>query len=210
MHIQAIIHHFGYFGVFFIIFIEAIGFPFPAETTLTLSGIEWSKGVFHLTPLWVAGCLGNIVGSAIAYFIGKYLGRPIILFFGKYIGITAPRLDAANERFQRYELVIVFVGKFIAGVRILIPYLAGINRMRPIIFFPLNIIAAVIWAGTFIIAGRYIGMLVEHIWPFLKAHLVISILLCLLVIALFVCFQVWERRHQKRSQKKFENPPETK
>ncbi|GMA58544.1 hypothetical protein GCM10025858_30470 [Alicyclobacillus sacchari] len=90
MHFQEIIHHYGYFGVFLIILVEAIGFPFPAETTLTLSGIEWSKGVFHLVPVWLAGCLGNLIGSAIAYMIGWYLGRPIVLYFGKFIGITPP------------------------------------------------------------------------------------------------------------------------
>lgn len=142
--------------------------------------------------------------------IGRYLGRPIVLYFGKYIGITGPRLDSANARFQKYESAVVVIGKFIAGIRILIPYLAGINRMRPILFFPLNILAAVVWAGTFLIAGRYIGKLFVHVWPFLKGHIVLSILLCLLLIALFVAFRIWEHRHQKRAEGDFKSPPENK
>ncbi|KRW92562.1 hypothetical protein SD51_03580 [Alicyclobacillus tengchongensis] len=200
MHFQEIIHQYGYFGVFLIILVEAIGFPFPAETTLTLSGIEWSKGVFHLVPLWLAGCLGNLIGSAIAYLIGWYLGRPIVLFFGKFIGITPAKLDAANERFQRYELWVVFIAKFIAGVRILIPYLAGINRMKPWLFFVFNTIAAIVWSGLFIIAGRYIGEFVTKYWPFFKHHIVLLIVVVILLIALFVWFRIWEHRRSKGSK----------
>ena len=61
MHIdiQQLLHHYGYFGVFLILFFEMIGIPFPAETTLTISGFEWSSGVFQLATLILAAALGN-------------------------------------------------------------------------------------------------------------------------------------------------------
>ena len=93
LHIQALLHHYGYLGVFFILLMEMIGIPFPAETTLTISGFEWTQGVFRLVPLLLAASIGNIFGSTIAYGIGRFLGRPVIVRFGKYIGITNERLD---------------------------------------------------------------------------------------------------------------------
>jgi len=194
VHFQEILQHYGYAGVFFIIFVEAIGFPFPAETTLTLAGIEWSKGVFHLVPLWLMGCLGNLVGSAVAFFIGWFLGRPVVLYFGKYVGITDKKLDMVNERFQRYELAVIFIAKFIAGVRIIVPYLAGINRMNPAKFFTVNTIAAIVWSGAFIIAGKYIGEEVSRYWPFLKHHLWLAAILAAIVVALLLAFRRWERK----------------
>lgn len=79
MHIQLLIHHYGYFGVFFILLLEMIDIPFPAETTLTLSGIEWTQGAFHLIPLLIAATVGNASGSVVAYWIGRLLGRPVIV-----------------------------------------------------------------------------------------------------------------------------------
>ncbi|GMA62343.1 DedA family protein [Alicyclobacillus fastidiosus] len=195
--IQHLIHQFGYFGVFLITFIEAIGFPFPAETTLTLSGIEWTHGVFRLVPLWAAGALGNIVGSTIAYGIGRYLGRPIVLYFGKYIGITPARLDKANEHFQRYEYAVLVIAKFIAGIRILVPYLAGINRMRFWIFWPVNALSAIVWSGAFIIAGHYIGALVSRFWPFIHRHMVVAIIVACLLVAAFVYHKIRGRRRER-------------
>lgn len=103
IHIQALLHHYGYLGVFFILLLEMIGIPFPAETTLTISGFEWTQGVFRLVPLLVAASGGNIFGSTIAYGIGRFLGRPVIVRFGKYIGITNERLDKANVTFNRFQ-----------------------------------------------------------------------------------------------------------
>lgn len=67
------IHQFGYVGVFVILFFEMVGIPFPAETTLTLSGIEWMRGGFSLIPLLLAAGLGNIAGSTVAYAIGRFV-----------------------------------------------------------------------------------------------------------------------------------------
>lgn len=198
MHFQTIIHHYGYFGVFMIIFIEAIGFPFPAETTLTLSGIEWTHGVFKLVPLWFAASVGNIVGSTIAYGIGAFLGRPIVLYLGKYIGITEARLNKANIQFQRYELAVIIVAKFIAGIRILVPYLAGINRMKFWIFWPINALSAVLWSGAFIIGGHFIGIAFGKAWPFLHRHLVVFILLAAVILLLFVLMRIGLHRRKKR------------
>ncbi|WAH35839.1 DedA family protein [Alicyclobacillus dauci] len=196
MGFQHIMHQYGYFGVFMIIFIEAIGFPFPAETTLTLSGIEWTQHVFKLFPLWLAGCLGNIVGSTIAYFIGRLLGRPIVLYLGKYIGITAARLDRANEQFQKYELVVIVVAKFIAGIRILVPYLAGINRMKFWVFWPLNAVSAVLWSGAFIIAGHYIGEALHS--PFIHRYMWPTIIVAAIIVAAVIYFEGRSRRRRKQ------------
>lgn len=201
MGFQHLIHHYGYFGVFLIIFIEALGFPFPAETTLTISGIEWTKGAFHLVPLWIAGCLGNVIGSTIAYGIGRFLGRPIVLYFGRFIGITAARLDKANKHFERYEIAVVIIAKFIAGIRIIVPYLAGINRMKFWVFWPLNAASAIVWSGAFIIAGHYIGILWHRFAPLFHRYLGWSILVACLLIAGMIYFKWWEHKRLNSDKK---------
>lgn len=175
LDVQQWISHYGYLGVFFILFTEVLGIPFPAETTLTISGFEWTKGIFSLVPIVLTAASGNILGSTIAYGIGYFLGRPVVLRFGKYVGITEPRLNMAQEKFEKYESSIVLFGKFIAGVRVLIPYLAGINRMPFLLFSVYNAVSALVWATTFIVLGRYIGVVWEkyhvviqhYMWPFI-------------------------------------------
>lgn len=198
MHIQTLIHHYGYFGVFFILLMENIGIPFPAETTLTISGIEWTQRVFHLLPLIVAAAAGNVVGSSIAYGIGRFLGRPVVLRFGRFVGITEQRLDTANERFNRFEGWIVLFGKFIAGIRVLIPYLAGINGMSFGLFSLFNTVSAVVWAGFFIIVGKYVGIEWTRYHAVMHRYLLPTIVVAALLVSAYVAFHIWQRRRRRR------------
>lgn len=155
-HIQYWIHHYGYSGVFFILLLEMIGIPFPAETTLIISGFAWQKGIFSLPLLLFFASAGNIIGSMIAYTIGWYFGRPFVLRFGKHIGITNEKFDKLEEKFKKYGNWIVLFSKFIVGIRVLVPYLSGINRMPPTRFAVFNIVSATLWTSAFVLLGRYI------------------------------------------------------
>lgn len=204
MNIQAMIHHYGYIGVFFILLMENIGIPFPAETTLTLSGIEWTQGVFKLLPLLVTAAAGNILGSSVAYGIGRFLGRPVVVRFGRIVGITHERLDKANELFGKYESPVVLIGKFIAGVRVVIPYLAGINKMPFMVFSAYNAVSAVVWAAAFIVLGKYLGIEWKNYHAFFQKYLVPSILVVAVCVAAYVAFEVWRRRAAARRKRAHE------
>lgn len=191
------IHHYGYAGVFVILVMEMIGIPFPAETTLTISGFEWTQGAFRLIPLLLAASLGNIVGSSIAYGLGRFLGRPIIVKFGRVIGITNERLDKANQLFAKYESPVVLFGKFIAGVRVLIPYLAGINKMSFGLFSIYNAVSAIVWAGVFIILGRYIGVEWTRYHQVLHKYMIPAIIVAAVLVAAYVALKIWKRRRER-------------
>jgi len=156
-HVQHLIQQFGYPGVFGILVLEMIGLPFPAETTLTISGIEWSNGTFAIIPILLVAILGNIIGSSIAYGLGRFLGRGVIVHYGKRVGITEKRLEIAEAKFLKYRRSVIFGAKFIAGIRVLVPYLAGINRMSFAKFTLYNSISAFIWVTAFVFLGKYLG-----------------------------------------------------
>lgn len=185
LHVQHFMQHYGYGGVFIVLFLEMVGIPFPAETTLTLSGIAWINGTFSLFPLIFFATLGNVMGSSIAYAMGRFLGRNVILRFGKIFGITDEKLGNAEAKFQQYQIRALFVCKFIVGVRILIPYLAGLNRMPFFLFTVYNTFIAFIWTTLFIVFGRYLGALWHHYHHFLHGHMPLTILIGLLLIEFY-------------------------
>lgn len=197
-NIQLLLHHYGYVGVFFILLLEMVGIPFPTETTLTISGFEWTQGVFKLVPLLLSAAIGNIVGSTIAYGIGRILGRPVIVRFGRYIGITNERLDKANVTFAKYQGTIVLFGKFIAGIRVLIPYLAGINKMPFVVFTIYNAVSALVWAGLFIIVGRYIGVEWSRYHQVLHQYMLPAVVIVVVLIGLYIAIKIRHKRMAKR------------
>ncbi|WP_281168946.1 DedA family protein [Effusibacillus pohliae] len=132
-----------------------IGIPLPGETALTLAGIAWMSGTFSFVPLFLTAVSGNFLGASIAYFIGRFLGRPAILRYGRYAGMTEERMKKAEDKFLRYRLPLLLFSRFIAGVRVLVPYLAGMNGIPFWMFSFYNFVGAAVWCSAFVILGRY-------------------------------------------------------
>lgn len=194
-HIQYWIHQYGYSGVFFILLLEMIGIPFPAETTLTFSGFAWQKGIFSLPQLLFFASAGNIIGSMIAYTIGWYFGRPIVVRYGKHIGITNEKLDKLEGKFRKYGDWLVLFSKFIAGIRVLVPYLSGINRMPLTRFAVLNIVSATLWTSAFVLLGRYVGNAWHCYYPVIHQLLLLGAIITTITIGLYIFI-----KHRKNQQ----------
>jgi membrane protein DedA with SNARE-associated domain len=193
-NIQHFLQQYGYPGVFFAFLLEMVGFPFPGATILTLLGIEWKQGIFSLFPLVIASLAGNIIGSTISYITGRFFGRTVILRFVRYVGITDKKFKAADERFNKYGVQVVVLGKFISGIRIFAAYLAGINRMNFWKYSFYNATGSLLWILVFIVFGRY----VDFIWH--SYHKIFKQFLLLIIIILLIGFiVVFFKRRLKRA-----------
>ncbi|MFX4301529.1 DedA family protein [Alicyclobacillus tolerans] len=194
--IQHLLHLYGYGGLFIILLAEMIGFPFPAETTLTLAGVEWSQGMFSFLPLLLVSAFGNIAGSTIAYGIGYFLGRPVILRFGRWVGVTEARLKKAENKFVQYQISILLWGKFVSVIRVLVPYIAGLERMPMIRFSLLNSISAFLWAAVFLLEGRFLGVL----WTD-ERHREWYVVLGIGIVMMLVVWWRWRTAKRRHGQK---------
>jgi membrane protein DedA with SNARE-associated domain len=194
-NIQHFLQQYGYSGVFFAFLLEMVGFPFPGDTMLTLLGIEWKQGIFSFIPLVTASFAGNIVGSTISYITGRFVGHTVILRLVKYVGITEKKFKAADEKFNKYRVPVVFFGKFIAGIRVYAAYLAGINRMNFWKYSFYNATGSLLWICVFIVFGRYVDFVWHRyhqiFWQFLLP--IIGILL-ISFIAVFFNRRLKERK----------------
>ncbi len=151
---------YGYWGLCGALAAEYLFFPVPAETSLTATGVLWQQSASHLNLylLILSATFGTFMGSLIAYTLGRTIGRPFILKIGKYVRLTPERLQKQEKMFMRYTIPMLFISRYIAFVRIIVPYLAGINRIRLRVFVPVVLIGSLAWTTTFILAGS----LIEH------------------------------------------------
>jgi membrane protein DedA with SNARE-associated domain len=193
--IQPLIHHYGYFGVALILMFEMIGIPFPAETTLILAGIEWKHGIFAFFPLLIAGIVGNVVGSIIAYTIGRYLGRPFLIRFQKVLRINDDLLDRAQAKLLKAKVPGLIISKFIAGIRILVPYLSGINRLPFPQFILWSSLGTTLWVLVFITFGQTLGIFIKHGIKLIKHAPILS---SFILVVLIVAIGFWIRYRRKK------------
>ena len=109
--IVATISTLGYSGVVLLMAIESACIPLPSEIIMPFSGYLVSTGELNLWGVAVAGAVGCVLGSLVAYWIGMYGGRPFIEKYGRYILLSRHDLDIADRWFAKHGEIIVFVSR---------------------------------------------------------------------------------------------------
>jgi membrane protein DedA with SNARE-associated domain len=152
--------HIGWLGVFIAMAVESAAIPLPSEVIMPLAGWFLIKDAGH--PVWwvlvagVVGALGNVVGSAILYWIGALGGRPLLLKYGKYILISPHHIEMADRWFAEKGEATAFFSRLLPVVRTFISLPAGIARMNFGKFILYTFFGALVWS-TALAAGGYVA-----------------------------------------------------
>jgi membrane protein DedA with SNARE-associated domain len=174
-----------------------IGFVFPGETAVILGGVLASKGGVSLTGITVCVVLCAIVGDSIGYWVGDKWGRRLL-----QLGPLRKRekgIDVALDQLSRRGALAVFVGRFTAFLRAVIPGLAGVSKMRYRVFLPANAAGGICWGVLYVLLGYYVGQRVEQ-----ATGIASYVLLGLIVVLIVVLFL----RHRRKEKREFEGPSE--
>jgi membrane protein DedA with SNARE-associated domain len=173
--------------VFVLMAAESCGIPFPSEVIMPFAGFFAAQGHISLTGSIIAGTLGNVAGSLVAYGLAARFGRPLLLGPGRRIGIRAAHLDLADRWFERHGLTAVLVGRVLPVVRTYISFPAGLARIDPLRFTLLTAIGALPWCIALAAAGYAIGANYSRVsGPIEVAAIVIAVIVVAVVVAWFV------------------------
>jgi membrane protein DedA with SNARE-associated domain len=144
---------------------------------LTVNGVVQAAR-FNLWLAGLAGALGCLIGSILAYWVGVWGGRPFILRYGKYVLLSKHDLDTADRFFTRYGEGAIFISRLLPIVRTFISLPAGICRMNFTRFCIYSFVGSVPWCIALAWVGRILGQNWKtHIEPyFRKGDVVIGIL----------------------------------
>ena len=153
----AIIEQLGYAGVFVGMTLESTGLPLPSEIIMAFAGYVVWEGQLTLLGITLAGTLGCLTGSLIAYGIGAYGGRPLLERYGKYVLIRKSELDRGEQWFAKHGESAVFISRLLPVVRTYISFPAGIVRMDVRKFSIYTFLGSLPFCFAFAYAGVALG-----------------------------------------------------
>ena len=185
-----------------LVFSEAalfVGFVLPGETAVFMGGVLAAAGVISLPALSAIVVTAAILGDAVGYGVGRRYG-PRILQLG-FLHRHAARLDAAQERLRERGGWAVFVARFTAFLRAVMPGLAGMSHMPWRRFFVFNAAGGLLWGLGVALLGYATGNSYQHAAAWLGRSS--SALLAVFVVAGLV---LW---HRHRSSTTTGTPPDT-
>ena len=197
--IVATISTLGYGGVILLMAIESACIPLPSEIIMPFSGYLVSRGEMNLWLVGVAGAVGCVAGSMVAYWVGMYGGRPLIEKYGRFVLISHHDLDLADRWFAKYGEVIVFVSRLLPAIRTFIAFPAGVARMNIPRFIIYTFAGSLPWC----IGLAYVGQKLGEQWdkdPRLKTLFHRFDFVIGIVIVLAAAWWIW--RHFKHGKSK--------
>jgi membrane protein DedA with SNARE-associated domain len=151
----------GVAGVFVLMMLESACIPIPSEAIMLFAGFSVSEGDMTLLGIVIAGVLGNLVGSWIAYAVG-YFARIDLLERNRLIHVSPRHLRWADDWFRRYGDATVFFTRMLPIIRTFISLPAGVARMPFWRFTAFTLAGCVPWVLMLALVGRSVGDNWEH------------------------------------------------
>lgn len=150
--------------VFALVFAEDalfIGFVIPGETAAVIGGVFASQGDLPLWAMILTVVSAAILGDTVGYEIGKHLGPRIMRM--KILDKRRSRLQQAEDFLARRGGLAVFLGRFTAFFRAVMPALAGLSQMPYRRFAMWNFTGGIVWGCLFVTIGFVAGNSYEEV-----------------------------------------------
>jgi membrane protein DedA with SNARE-associated domain len=190
------ISKFGYTGILITMAIESACIPLPSEIIMPFSGYLVSTGQFSMLGVTMAGAIGNVLGSLVAYYVGVWGGRPFVERYGQYFLVSRRDLEMADRWFLKYGEAAVLISRMLPVVRTFISLPAGIVRMNVPRFVLFSFIGAVPWC--YLLA--YIGLKLGERWDGLHEYFHhLDVVIGMVLVLGFICF-LWSHWPRTKPQ----------
>jgi membrane-associated protein len=157
-----LLNTYGYLLVFgFTVFenLFVIGSFTPGETVVMAAAFlsTPSQGSLSLPLVWVMSVLGTTAGANISYWVGRVGGRETVLRLGKRFRVREEHMSAAEEYFFTHGSKTVFLSRFAAGFKNIVPMIAGASKMHLAYFEAWVLLGAITYTSIMCAIGYFVG-----------------------------------------------------
>lgn len=188
LDISSIVEQFPYLGLFILLVLGGVGFPFPEDTTLILCGFLICKDVVKTVPAGLVVYSGVLLTDLFLYLVGRRYGR-MILNHKRFQRIISPeRLSMLEKKFNKRGGLVLLLGRHFVGLRAQILLTAGVTRMSSFKFLIIDAVSASLTIAFMVGAGYMGGNSLEIIKKDVTRveHVAIFLAVAFLAICLFL------------------------
>jgi membrane protein DedA with SNARE-associated domain len=196
MHVLAILKahlaQHGYETVAVALLLENAGVPVPGETILLLASfLAYSEHRLSLPWIIVTGTIAATLGDNLGFILGHFGGRPLLERYQHIFRISDRVIERGENLLQRFGAPIIFVARFIFGMRVVAGPLAGVLGMNWARFALFNFLGAALWVTVIASVGYFFGSQWETLMRVMRGANLIFLGLAIAVVAL-----IWWRRRR--------------
>ena len=186
---------YGYAAVVIVVAGDGVVPVFPGETAIVAAAVLASQGTLNLYLVILAGGVGAMIGDSTAYWMGRKGQGPIRRFLTKMAG--KERVESAEGMVQRYGPALVFIGRFLPGLRIAVNMSCGAGQMSYGKFLIFNCLGAFVWSAQAALLGFFAGKaFADQLWVAFAVAFAITLL-----VGAGVALKERQRLRQEREER---------
>ncbi len=174
-----------YLVLFFWVLLEQFGVPLPSAPLLLAAGtlsVEHSISLPAVLFLVVAACL---LADSFWFFLGQRYGTKVFRFLCRYTLETSSCVRRTEIAIKKQRAGILLVAKFIPGLNLMAPPLAGQRAMRYSVFL--------LYDAALIFAGRFFGDIIHRNQELLHWMGHVASVVLVLVVVIWFLYRVWKK-----------------
>jgi membrane protein DedA with SNARE-associated domain len=188
-----------YLVVGMLVFLEDaifVGFVLPGETVAILGGVAASIGHVRYPFILAIVIIGAILGDTVGFEIGKHFGPRVMEL--RPLRRHRARLGRAQDLLARRGGAAVFLGRWTAFFRAVMPALAGMSGMRYPTFLMWNAAGGIAWGATVVTIGYVAGNSYARVEKWLGRG--VAAVIALVIIVGLIVWSVRRRRGEAREE----------
>lgn len=143
--------------LFVLLLLESFGLPLPGETALIACSVLASQGALSIVAVVTIAALAAILGDNLGYWTARRGGRALLDRYSVTRRYAARYLPRGERFFARHGGKTVFVGRFVAVLRVTAAWIAGLSHMHWWRFLAWNAAGGVVWATLVGLVSYFIG-----------------------------------------------------
>jgi membrane protein DedA with SNARE-associated domain len=188
----------GLIILFGLVALESSGVPLPGEAALIAAAVLAQRGHYSIVVVIAVAALAAILGDNAGYWLGRKGGRALLARTPIVRDAFAKALPPGERFFARHGAKTVFIGRFVAFLRITAAWLAGISHMPWWRFFVWNALGGIAWAIAIGLVAYKFGEAAAT--AINKYGLIGAIAVIVVLVIAFVVFRIWRKRMLEDAQ----------
>jgi membrane protein DedA with SNARE-associated domain/rhodanese-related sulfurtransferase len=188
------VNPFGLSVLFLNVLLDQLGLPVPAVPTLIVAGALAAEGRLPLAGVCGLTVLACMIGDSSWYLAGRLYGVRVMKLLCRISLTPDICVSQTQDTFERWGAKALIIAKFLPGLGMIAPPLAGATRMRYARFAALSFTGSLLWAGAALGSGALLHRQIARLLPQLAGIGGALLVVLLLVLASYIAGKWWQRR----------------
>ncbi len=170
-----------------------LGIPIPAIPTLVVAGALAARGQLSGAGLFAGAVVACVAADSAWFAAGRVYGNSVMKLLCRISLTPDSCVSETQSRFERWGANALLVAKFVPGLALIAPPLAGATRMAWLRFLAFSTLGASAWVGATILAGMVFRHQIEQVIPHLADYGVVVGMVIGALLVLYVGYKWWQR-----------------